>query len=338
MSFTEYLQIPEIATRYRKIKPFFRLRQSAYDMTSRCQLRCEGCFYFQGDKYQVTDLTDIDHWSTFFESEKKRGINYINLAGAEPALVPKLLLAAYNHISQGTIFTNGLKHIDNKINYRIHISIWGNAEGDKKFRGVDCLPKQLENYRGDKRALFVYTFNRHNIDEFDEVAEKIISEGHKLTFNFFSQPVGEPSELTLNEEARQKCYTKIINSITKHPKQILFSQYGAAIHTNSKSLLEQFGCPYPRISLGKQSGIGQTFRSYRADLTHTQEDNCCIPDTDCSDCRHYAAGSVIVSARLDSHIESENQFRGWLDYLDAQLAIWLTDYTRDPELYNPYNN
>ena len=47
MGFTEYLQIPELAQRYRKVKQYFFLK-SAYDVTSVCQLRCDGCYYFQG--------------------------------------------------------------------------------------------------------------------------------------------------------------------------------------------------------------------------------------------------------------------------------------------------
>lgn len=47
MGFTTYLKSPEIESRYRKIKKYFFLRESAYDVTSACQLRCEGCYYFK---------------------------------------------------------------------------------------------------------------------------------------------------------------------------------------------------------------------------------------------------------------------------------------------------
>ena len=81
MSFTEYLQIPALAQRYKKVKKYFFLKESAYDVTSVCQLRCDGCYYFQGEKYQVKDNRDLQAWRAFFEAEKERGITYVVLAG-----------------------------------------------------------------------------------------------------------------------------------------------------------------------------------------------------------------------------------------------------------------
>ena len=72
------------------------------------------------------------------------------------------------------VFSNGIKRIDSDIGFRIHLSVWGNAEGYLKYRGINCLPKQLKNYRNDSRAVFVYTFNRFNIEQIDRVAEQIV--------------------------------------------------------------------------------------------------------------------------------------------------------------------
>lgn len=325
MTFKELLEDKLLAKRYTSIKPFFKIRQSAYDITSRCQLRCEGCFYFQGDKYKVSDLTNYNDWLNFFQSEKDRGINYANIAGAEPALVPHLLKAASDKIKNGTIFTNGLIPISKEINYRIHISIWGNSDIDKVLRGVDCLPKQLKNYKNDQRAIFVYTFNKSNIDEFDEVAEKIISEGHKLTFNFFSKAENDDNIIALDEASLKRVRDKIFYWLDTAAEQVLFSRYAAELHTNTQSLHSQFGCPYPRSAGDKDSGLTKTFRSYRADQSFKSSDSCCIPDTDCSDCRHYAAGSVIVSSKLDEHISDKQSFENWLDYTETLLKVWLLE-------------
>ena len=110
MSFTEYLQIPELAQRYRKVKKYFFLRESAYDVTSVCQLRCDGCYYFQGKKYQVKDNRDPQAWRVFFEAEKARGISYVVLAGAEPALVPKIIRACYGGIPLGSVPPRGARY------------------------------------------------------------------------------------------------------------------------------------------------------------------------------------------------------------------------------------
>lgn len=342
MGFTEYLQKPDIAARYAKVKKYFYIRESAYDVTSACQLRCDGCYYFEGDKYQTKDNRDPEVWREFFVHEKERGINYVNLAGAEPALVPKVLQASYDVIPLGNIFSNGLRRIDPALRYRIHLSVWGDETGDPIYRkyaggrpGPNCLPVQLENYRGDDRPIFVYTFNSQNIDQLDHVLPKVVDEGHQLTFNIFSTPQHNDSQLRFRDTlARTR--EKMFEAIEAYPDHVVYSFYNAEVHTQEQSLHQQFGCPYPRATImeGKNGvGIAKTFRSYRTDLSHVPASDCCVPDTDCADCRHYAAGSAIVSSRLAMHVDSEEQFRGWLDYVDTYLAIWILGYQRDANLY-----
>jgi hypothetical protein len=343
MSFSEYLAVPELAARYDKVRKYFHLRESAYDVTSACQLRCDGCFYFEGDKYKVKDNRDPETWRRFFVQEKERGINYVNLAGAEPALVPKVLAACHQVIALGNVFSNGLRRIDPEVRYRIHLSVWGDSTGDPKYRkyyggreGPHCLPIQLQNYRDDDRVIFVYTFNNENVDQVDEVLRAVAGEGHKITFSIFSAPEESGSALRL-QDTLERTRDKMLAAIDSYGDTVVYSRYNARVHTQEQSLHRQFGCPYPRAVLAAGqpvAGLGKTFRSYRADLTHVPECDCCIPDTDCSDCRHYAAGSAIVTSRLHQHVESESLFRGWLDYVDTYLAIWILGYEKGENLYS----
>lgn len=342
MSFVEYLEKPELAERYNKVRKHFFLRESAYDVTSACQLRCEGCYYFQGDKYTMTDQKDPEAWRAFFEGEKARGITYVVLAGAEPALVPKVLQACYDVIPLGSIASNGLRRIAPEVGYRLHLSVWGDSTGDPIYRkyaggrpGPNCLPKQLENYRNDKRCVFVYTFNGSNTDELNEVIERISDEGHKMSFNVFSQPVATTSPLKI-QEMLDRTRDKMIWALENYPDTVIYSYYNAEVHTNARSLHQLFGCPYPRAAAADgtiPSGLTKSFHSVRTDLTHRTETDCCVPDTDCADCRHYAAGSAVVSSRLAMHVDTERKFRAWLDYVETYLATWLIGYERGPNLY-----
>lgn len=54
----------------------------------------------------------------------------------------------------------------------------------------NMLIRQIDDYKGDPRAVFVYTFTRDNIDQVREVAEILTTRGCRLTFNMFSAPVG----------------------------------------------------------------------------------------------------------------------------------------------------
>jgi hypothetical protein len=53
-----------------------------------------------------------------------------------------------------------------------------------------------------------------------------------------------------------------------------------------------------------------------------------MPDTDCVDCRHYASGSAVVTARLFRHAIDPDTLKAWLDY----LAIWLMGYEKGDNL------
>jgi hypothetical protein len=89
-------------------------------------------------------------------------------------------------------------------------------------------------------------------------------------------------------------------------------------------------------------GLGRSFRQYRTDLQWDRDAACCVPDTDCADCRHYAAGSAVVTARMYRHATDPTTFSAWLDYVDTYLSVWVRGYEKGanlcPTLTNPPSN
>ena len=328
----DILKHQDIAERFAMVRKYFYLRESTYDMTCRCNVRCDGCYYYEGDKQNARDIVDPEAWRRLFQDEKARGITFVVLAGAEPALVPDLLSACYGVIPLGAIASNGLIHIPPSVGYRIHISVWGNdATSERVRRAKRMLERQIEIYAGDPRAVFVYTFTRENIAEAPEVVGKLARHDCKVTFNVFSATVGYQGTLTHTPASLAETRRTMLSLLAAHPEQVLFSPYSAAAHTDTLSLHDLYSCPYPRQNQG-QFGLGRTFRQYRSDLTWVREAACCVPDTDCADCRHYAAGSAIVTSRMNRHIVSADQFRAWLDYVDTYLAVWVQGYGKHPNL------
>lgn len=66
-----------------------RLVPSNYDISDTCNLRCEGCLFFDGaDRLGHDDAADDAAWDAFFAAEGARGVNFAYLAGAEPTLAP----------------------------------------------------------------------------------------------------------------------------------------------------------------------------------------------------------------------------------------------------------
>ncbi len=47
--FSDIIADPAIKERFEKVRKYFFLRESTYDMSNRCNLRCEGCYYYAGD-------------------------------------------------------------------------------------------------------------------------------------------------------------------------------------------------------------------------------------------------------------------------------------------------
>lgn len=335
--FSDIIADPRIRERWEKVRRYFFLRESTYDMSNRCNIRCEGCYYFTGEKQFAAEEGDENAWRALMQGEKERGITFAVLAGAEPSLVPELCRICYQAIPHGAIATNGLKTIPRDIDYRIHISVWGNdATSQTIRRAKDMLIRQMANYQDDPRAVFVYTFTPENIDEAREVTELLAGGGQQLTFNMFSAPVGYSGHLRHTPESLAKTREMMAELLAGYPQTVLFSHYNIVAHTEKLALHDLFSCSYPRRNPSTDIGLGRSFRQYRTDLQWDRNAACCVPDTDCDDCRHYAAGSAVVTARMYRHATDPATFSAWLDYVDTYLAVWVRGYEKGSNLCHTF--
>ena len=335
--FSDIIADPRIRERWEKVRRYFFLRESTYDMSNRCNIRCEGCYYFTGEKQFAAENTEEQSWLQLLQSEKERGITFAVLAGAEPSLVPQLCEICYRVIPLGAIATNGLKPIPRQIDYRIHISVWGNDATSQAIRKApDMLARQMANYEGDPRAVFVYTFTPGNIAEAEEVTKLLADHGHRITFNMFSAPVGYRGHLRHTPETLEKTREMMSELLTEYPQTVIFSPYNIVAHTERLGLHDLFSCSYPRKNPSTDIGLGRSFRQYRTDLQWDRQAACCVPDTDCDDCRHYAAGSAVVTARMYRHATDPATFSAWLDYVDTYLAVWVRGYEKGLNLCNTF--
>ncbi|MFH2076506.1 MAG: radical SAM protein, partial [Pseudomonadota bacterium] len=272
-------------------------------------------------------------WRELMRREKERGITYVVLAGAEPSLVPELLDVCFTEMPLGCIATNGFRRIDPAVGYRIHISVWGNDETSWRVRKArELLRRQIDNYHHDPRAVFVYTFTRENIDEAAEVMDILAAADCRVTFNVFSSPVGYSGSLRHDAASLARTREVMRDMMARYPRHILFSPYNAVAHTHDRGLHDLYRCSYPRMNASTAIGLGRSFRQFRTDLTWDREVSCCVPDTDCDDCRHYAAGSAVVTARLYRHVTDPLTFKSWLDYVDTYLAVWVMGYEKGESL------
>ncbi len=74
--FAELLADDRVRTRWQKVRRFFFLRESTYDITSRCNIRCNGCYYYEGDKQNMpSDNRESGRpGDNLMRSEKRPGV------------------------------------------------------------------------------------------------------------------------------------------------------------------------------------------------------------------------------------------------------------------------
>ncbi|MEQ1887440.1 MAG: hypothetical protein ABL967_20445 [Bryobacteraceae bacterium] len=326
-------QDPSLGPRYERAREFRRIlrKVSNFDLTSRCNLRCEGCFYFEGDDYkQAIEQEDAARWEMFFAEQARKGVTFASLAGAEPALEQERLAIANRHIPRGAIFTNGTIRIRPSINYRIVISIWGDADTTEAFRGGGVFWKALKTHKGDARARALFMVHAKNIGQISEVARIVGDYGIKLSFNYFSPTSSYLSKLQadacnddeffrisskadnflLTADALQMARDRIDDVIDLYPETVFHTHAFNRVCTDPAGLYEVS----PLTGIATNCG-GRNFhwhQSYRVDLKPSDA-KCCTPNVNCKDCRLNAVALASLLFRLDRFTGSIQAFRDWLD-------------------------
>lgn len=320
-------------------KEILPLNPSQYDLTSICNLRCEGCLFFSGEDYlNYQDENDLKKIEDFFLAEKNRGTKYGYFAGAEPSLAVDKLRIAAQYIPYGAIFTNGISKIDEDIPYRVHISIWGDSALSKKSRGADIFGKQIENYKNDRRAVFVLTINSSNIDQIELIAENCALNDVSLTFNHYSPTSkylnylngdfvgdkyhfmgigGDKLQLTADDLCRVKEKIDYLLDLPQKYK-ILYSRELNEIINNPKGLYaDRLDDKGVAIDCGVR--LTAKLKHVNTDLSFSKE-KCCTPNINCQSCRLYAQSFATLLSRLTQKYRSENSrieliklWRAWCD-------------------------
>lgn len=320
------------------------LRPSQYDLTSRCNLSCEGCLFFSGSDYVGhRDADDPAAIEAFFAAEAERGVRFAYFGGAEPSNVMQKLVIAARHLPYGVVFTNGTQRITSEVPYRIHISIWGNSERSKKLRGADILKKQLANYRGDKRAVFVFTITAQNIGDIEEVALICAANDIALSFNHYS-PTAKYLRFVQDGTAQDKYHSisshtdnlllqphhleharELIDKLLddKARYKILYShEFNALIHHPDGLYAGNLSAD----QLGADCGVRLTsaLRHYNTDLTQSNG-KCCTPNVECKDCRLYAQSLATVLSRGTRHMRQSGGEAGLIRLWRLWCDLFLND-------------
>jgi MoaA/NifB/PqqE/SkfB family radical SAM enzyme len=334
-----------LAARYAKIRRHARgIRISGYDITKRCNLRCEGCFFFEGElSSHYPEVKSDQDYDEFFRSEIERGVNVPHFAGAEPALVQDRLRLANRYWQRGLIYTTGTIAIDPEITFMIHVSLWGNPETDAALRGAPVFRKAVKNYAGDPRAVVMMTINRHNVDEVPTVVQACADAGMRLSFNHYSPSRQYIRKVDANDEHDSDTFRfstrednlmlgptdfarvedAVGQAVAKWPGTVIYSPYYNAWIND----------PNSRFDIDPDTGIARDcpilnmpyHRQYHVDFSYS-DDECCVANIDCTNCRHYVSGYTKIMAERDAHFGTAEGFRGWVEVFDTWCRLHFPDW------------
>lgn len=309
-----------------------------YEMSEQCNLKCEGCYYFDSETYQPHRSTrhHFDgHWEAFLAGEAARGVTMPYFLGAEPALEKQRLVVASRYFRRGNIGTNGTVYLDPEIPFRISISAWAAAEGDDvQLRGGKALRRALKLYRDDPRAIVLYTLNRCNVIQARDMVRLCQDHGLPVTFNLWSPTFNLLSRLNhytgnddqffristpehslrFSDEDLLRARDTLGQLIDDYPDTVIYSHAynrwstspGPLYRLNEDSVAENCG-----------SRILGSFKYYGMDL-QPQAVKCCTPAVDCRECRLYSGG---MSSQFLPKPEQVRSKQGFIDWLDIILTI-----------------
>jgi hypothetical protein len=343
---------PDFAPRYESAKHVVRAfrKPTFYEITQRCNLKCEGCYYFEGGlTTSVPDEGSLADWEEFFAAEARRHVTMAYFVGAEPALEQERLMAAAPWFPYGNIGTNGTIRIDPAIPYRIGVSVWaGDDATDRKLRGAAVFRKAFRNYAGDPRAIILYTLSPWNLKGVRTIAEMCRDHGLPLTFNVYSPTatfldklrvwqgnddqffrVSRPGDTPcFSPEGLVEARRVIDDLMDEFPDTIVYSK------AYNRWITE----PGPRYEIDPHTGVaidcgsrvvGQ-MRSYSPDRKPAGV-KCCTSDVDCSQCRMYSGGWSSKFQPSERDVANEAAFSDWLDMMKALGTIFLYDRDQHAE-------
>jgi MoaA/NifB/PqqE/SkfB family radical SAM enzyme len=320
----QYLEDPFLKKLYEDIRNAGPVRSVSLDITSTCNLRCTGCYYFEEgmDRYQAD--ADEQALDACIDSANHRGTNFVTVVGGEPTLVLHRLKKIYQNFKM-TVATNGLIPIplEGFENMPIGIAVWGNHRTDSALRGngrKDFFSIALKNYKDDARAFWYYTVAPGHAGEIEDVVDQCVENGNKVLFNYYSD-IGNRGGALDYRKGFEKVRKEIDRMIEKYPDKILTTAYFNKVITTGKLYNQRWGyevCtnlsvdnPVNRHRLQNGNPYNPHFRAYNADFQSTRR--CCTGvSRSCDSCFDAWEHFSWIMINMKKHLGSRQEFTNWL--------------------------
>jgi hypothetical protein len=346
----QYLQDPLLHAMFEEVRAAGPVRSMQMDITHKCNIRCQGCYFFAEDLDQYKAPLDEAEFDAFVEKEKARGTNYVTVVGGEPSLMLGRLKKLYDNFWL-VVVTNGIRKIpvEGFENLAVAVSVWGDHETDTRLRGsgkIDVFQRGLENYKGDRRVVWYYSTTPGNYHEIEAVTEQCVANGNFMGYSFY----GDIAHLGGAHDQKRgfgPVCDAIDRMIERYPGRVLHPWYVPKVVAEARLYDDVCGfnvcCtlsddkPKNQERFNNGKAANPHFRVYNPDLKSTRV--CCRSDKyDCENCYDTWAHIAWIMANLEKHLGSEGEFTNWLSttymfYLTNRIIDFERNVKMVPEIH-----
>ena len=331
----------KLAERLRKLRNFAAtIRVSEYHLTNACNIRCQGCWFYEfGHDKKTSEQKSLIELEKFIEVERARRVTAPLLIGGEPTLFPDRVRAFSQAFKYVTISSNGLRKLpfeEDFVNVNVLLTLFGGGPLDDELRGIKpggqrfsgLFDTMLENYRNDQRATFVYALTERGLGYIEETVRRIAQNGNRVTFNYYSEydkenPVrAEQEPVLLGEALRVRdAYPDVVASHPMHIRAIITGQtdWGTFGYHSSASISIDFPGHKERIASGNPTL--PFFNTYNADFSTVEF---CCTSGHCDGCRDSQAVYSWLLVSMDRNLGSKTALLNWIEMAETYWSqfVW----------------
>ncbi|MDD2540009.1 MAG: radical SAM protein, partial [Desulfuromonadaceae bacterium] len=222
------------------------------DVTNRCNLRCDHCYFFEQDHSSEWSL---EQWRDKFESLKAEGIRSFQCSwvGGEPLLRLSLVDLGRSYFKYNTVTTNGSLPLPDWKEVSWYISVDGSRDNHDKMRNLpglyDTIKRNIAATEGLKITI-AYCITRDNfseisasLDEWDR-NPKVRS----MVFSFFTPVRGLDDSLWLGWDEKDRIIDLLLEKKKEYGNFIINSEPALKLMKSDKSRSVTDRCPFAEKS------------------------------------------------------------------------------------------
>ena len=331
---------PELAERFEVLRSIGRrVRSSEYHLTNACNIRCEGCWFFEYDFDKLSkEPSDLDTWRRFAATQANAGITSALLIGGEPTLFPDRISAFVEAMDFVTISSNGLEAFPKFgfENVAVALTLFGGAGLDDKMRAIKpngirfagLFDSTLLNYKDDQRATFIYAIEPSATRAIDETVRKIADNGNLVSFNYYSS---YGTNYSISRDGEERLLDEALLVADRYPESVVSHPYYIRSLITGQTEWGKFGygsCPsisvdHPahkeRLKNGNPTLPG--FNTYAAD---TKKIAFCCTSGHCETCRDSQAVHSWLMTNFRKFLRMERGLETWIEISESywKQFVW----------------